>query len=101
MQLLTGPPGCGNNNPFYSPLLYIIRRALNKRDVFVKKVETFANNFIFFAKRFGIVENSCTFASAFENECSCKQKKEFFEKIYIDREVVQEASAGIDILVLG
>ncbi|WP_169730537.1 hypothetical protein [Xylanibacter oryzae] len=29
------------------------------------------------------------------------KKKEFFEKIYIDREVVQEASAGIDILVLG
>ncbi|WP_154655699.1 hypothetical protein [Xylanibacter oryzae] len=47
------------------------------------------------------MENSCTFASAFENERSCKQKKEFFEKIYIDREVVQEASAGIDILVLG
>ena len=91
----------GITTPFAVPFYNIIRRALNKVEVFVKKVETFANNFIFFAKRFGIVENSCTFASAFENERSCKQKKEFFEKIYIDREVVQEASAGINILVLG
>ena len=43
-----------------------------------------------------------TFASAFENEqnlklneikeCSRSKKKEFFEKIYINRQVVQEAN---------
>ena len=35
---------------------------------------------------------SHTFASAFEKQARERKKKEFFEKIYINREVVQEAS---------
>ena len=37
-------------------------------------------------------DKSHTFASAFEKQALKRMKKEFFEKIYINREVVQEAS---------
>ena len=37
------------------------------------------------------VRKSHTFASAFEKQPRERQEKEFFEKIYINREVVQEA----------
>ena len=37
-------------------------------------------------------DKSHTFASAFEKQARERMKKEFFEKIYINREVVQEAS---------
>ena len=37
-------------------------------------------------------DKSHTFASAFEKQAQERIKKEFFEKIYINREVVQEAS---------
>ena len=36
-------------------------------------------------------DKSHTFASAFEKQARERIKKEFFEKIYINREVVQEA----------
>ena len=49
-----------------------------------------------------------TFASAFENErnlkqneikyCSGSEKKEFFEKIYINRQLVEEASLTLFIM---
>ena len=39
-----------------------------------------------------VSENRCTFALAFEKYTSSKQiKKEFFERFYINRQVVQEA----------
>ncbi len=56
---------------------------------------------IFLSKCFGGSRKSHTFASAFENERNLKlneikkrsrsKKKEFFEKVYINRQVVQEA----------
>ena len=52
----------------------------------------------FFLKYLAVSENSSTFALAFEKYVFSKQlKKEFFERFYINRQVVQEAVNFLEI----
>ena len=52
----------------------------------------------FFLKYLAVSENSSTFALAFEKYGFSKQlKKEFFERFYINRQVVQEAVNFLEI----
>ena len=47
---------------------------------------------------FGGFKKSRTFASLLKRKCTGSEKKEFFEKIYINRQVVQEASLTLFIM---
>ena len=56
----------------------------------------------FFSKHLAVSEIVSTFALAFEKYTFSKQlKKEFFERFYINRQVVQEAVLDYTLLYIG